>query len=452
MNKLFLLLLILFNTGIFYAQDCNDLFISEIIFGKQKSDANLLQNQTYFDNYSIEIYNPSDELIELSSYKIELITEDDIKTVISLSGTANAKEPFVISFSNSSTDIINVSDILNNSLDFSDKAILQLTKNDELIDVVGKSLFGLPSDQIDIDALLNDPSYLNDLNIDFRSFEDLTIRRRVGVRKGRTEFVKEEILQDWELYPHFFTEHLNTHINSCSAGTIEVRWKDNTGNGVAVAAEAEEGLLTWSSLGGQFIKGIVEISGSTSEYVTMLAVAAGSPPPGFPTAEEGIDFNVPDPSFNPDNEFEIPTFSSSDIQVELCEVYDDNEVEPTEVITFTLEANYGGQYVYIGFPEVIYVSILNDDSQNTSNFNIKLQKEVNLYPTVSNDLITLTSDISDLNFESIYSFSTDGKHKNQIRLNSSTQSSIDVSNYPIGYHVLIVQTSKGELIKRFIKY
>ena len=452
MKKLITITLGLLMVGIAYGQPCSDLLISEIIFGKQGSSLNGGSAELIFNNYSVELFNSTDNPIDLSEYKIELISLDSVKTEFSLDGFIGGKETFVLSNSSASIGVASETDTLTSFLDFENKILLQLTKNGDPIDVIGQEGIGAEVDNIDIDSLLNDPGYLQSLGLDLRSVENLTVRRRPGVQEGKTEFVESEILQDWIIYPHYFIEHLGEHLNVCTAATIEVRWEDVIGQGTSFI-EDQEANLTFFAQGG-FITGTVELNGTVNENITMLAEPVPIPPiTGLADATQGVfeDFEVPDPFSNSNNEFIIQSFSSADIQVPVCEVFDDFDIEPNEGVAFRLNfGNTGSQTVFIGFPEEFWVSILNDDGTSTTDLN--LQKQVRLFPTVSNDFINLTSEATSLKFEGVYTFSVDGKHEKLIQTNGTNEISLNISDYPSGYHVLIVYTSKGVISKRFIKH
>jgi hypothetical protein len=439
MKKLNTIIWSLLIVGTAYGQPCSDLLISEIIFGKQGSSLNGGSPELAFDNYSVELFNSTDTAIDLSAYKVELITTDSVKSEFSLYGTIGGKQTFVLSNPNASFGVASVTDTLTSFLDFEDKVLLQLTKNGVPVDVIGQQGIGDEIENINIDSLLNDPAYLQSLGLDLRSVENLTVRRRPGVQEGKTEFVVTEILQDWAIYPHFFIEDLGLHINVCTPNSIEVRWKDVINQGTSFI-EDQEANLTWVAQNGQFLKGTIELDGTVDEGITMFASPVQEPPLGSEQATQGFleDFDVPDPFFNPNNEFEIPAFNSSDILVEVCEVFDDTTPENHETATFRIEyGNTGSQTVFIGFPEVFWVGIIDDDG--TSTVDLYLQNKVTLFPTVSNDIINLTTEIPNLKFEGFYSFSVEGKHENYVQANNVAELAIDVGNYPNGYHVLIIR-------------
>ena len=77
MKNLTLLFSFLFLTFTASSQNCNDLIVSEIVFGKVSGKA------TQY-NHSIEVYNPTGAPIDLANYQIELVPETGQSTVINL--------------------------------------------------------------------------------------------------------------------------------------------------------------------------------------------------------------------------------------------------------------------------------------------------------------------------------------------------------------------------------
>jgi len=100
MKKISTLLMLLFTTLTFFAQnECKELFITEIVFGQDGS-------------YSIEVFNPSDQPIDLSNYKLQLLGDgaDDVNIVFS--GIVDVFSTYVITKIGSSAPIETVSDVL----------------------------------------------------------------------------------------------------------------------------------------------------------------------------------------------------------------------------------------------------------------------------------------------------------------------------------------------------
>ena len=76
------------------AQDCSELFFSEYVEGSS-------------NNKAVEIYNPTDAPIDLSSYSIERYSNgsDAVSDEMNLSGTINAGETWIVT--NSDTNSAN---------------------------------------------------------------------------------------------------------------------------------------------------------------------------------------------------------------------------------------------------------------------------------------------------------------------------------------------------------
>ncbi|NBI29530.1 Ig domain protein group 2 domain protein [Chengkuizengella sp. YPA3-1-1] len=87
-------------------------------------------------NKALEIYNGSDQDINLSSYKIEL---SNVSTNISLSGTLQKGDVFVISHSSANQTLLNISDMTTSNLSFNGDDSITLKQNNEIVDVIGVS-------------------------------------------------------------------------------------------------------------------------------------------------------------------------------------------------------------------------------------------------------------------------------------------------------------------------
>lgn len=117
-------------------QNCNDLIVTEIVFGNAGSS--LTGEVTNF-NHSVEVFNPTEIPIDLADYTIELLPESGEKTVIQLEGTVPPEDVFVISNVTANAGISDVSDVLDLLLSFQGKVAVQLTKTTgEVVDKIGR--------------------------------------------------------------------------------------------------------------------------------------------------------------------------------------------------------------------------------------------------------------------------------------------------------------------------
>ena len=122
------------------AQDCSELFFSEYVEGS-------------FNNKALEIYNPTQEVIDLSNYKIERYSNGSNTTSdeMSLNGTIASGEAIVITNSDTNStnqfgyifiELYNMADILAplypSPLYMNGNDAIVLSKNGVIIDIIGK--------------------------------------------------------------------------------------------------------------------------------------------------------------------------------------------------------------------------------------------------------------------------------------------------------------------------
>jgi hypothetical protein len=83
-------------------------------------------SETTVINHAVEIYNPTDNDINLANYSIKLTTSNTSVVSINLSGTILSKRTFVLSNAQSSTSIYSLSNQTSSNLNFSDITVLRL--------------------------------------------------------------------------------------------------------------------------------------------------------------------------------------------------------------------------------------------------------------------------------------------------------------------------------------
>jgi hypothetical protein len=105
---------------------CGDLFFSEYLEGTG-------------NNKALEIYNPTEEEIDLSIYEIWIYANGsaDPTGTISLSGALPSGETFVVCNAGADEDILQVADLLTGSINFNGDDALQLVNDGAGIDVIG---------------------------------------------------------------------------------------------------------------------------------------------------------------------------------------------------------------------------------------------------------------------------------------------------------------------------
>lgn len=87
-NFIFTLIFLTATLGIANGQGCNDLIVTEIVFGNVGSS---FSGEITQFNHSVEVFNPTDLSIDLANYNIELLPETGEKTVIELEGIVPPK-------------------------------------------------------------------------------------------------------------------------------------------------------------------------------------------------------------------------------------------------------------------------------------------------------------------------------------------------------------------------
>ncbi|MES2589296.1 MAG: FG-GAP-like repeat-containing protein [Bacteroidota bacterium] len=106
---------------------CNELYISEYIKGSSF-------------NKAIEIYNPTNENIDLSTYSVNVYINGSTTPTnsITLSGIIYADSTFVIAHPTSAVGILNMADLQTSALNFNGNDAIALTKDITNIDVIGQ--------------------------------------------------------------------------------------------------------------------------------------------------------------------------------------------------------------------------------------------------------------------------------------------------------------------------
>ncbi len=97
-------------------------------------------------NKAIELYNITDETIDLSTYKISLYQDGSelVTNQIILTGTLDPQETYIIAYSGSDSDIIDKADLVTNQLSFDGNDTIALVDgNSNIVDIIGNIGWGL---------------------------------------------------------------------------------------------------------------------------------------------------------------------------------------------------------------------------------------------------------------------------------------------------------------------
>lgn len=191
-----------------------DLFISEYIEGGSY-------------NKAIEIYNGTGQTVDLSQYKVELYSNGSATASqsLSLTGTLENGEVYILAHSSASSDILTKADIKNGSLiNFSGDDAFALKKADQLIDVIGT--IGVQQDFA----------------------KDTTLVRNPTINSGSTTYTTVQ----WTTYARDTFTYLGSHTMDGTAST------NPDDGGTTEPEEPETGVLS-----------IIEAKHKTNQTVTI---------------------------------------------------------------------------------------------------------------------------------------------------------------------------------------
>jgi len=166
---------------------CSELMISEYVEG-----SSLAGNRNNF----IEIYNPTDQNIDLTNYNLTKFTNDNLEPTgeVSLIGTIDPYGTYLIE---DETENIGVTANLSTSssvMDFNGNDKIALRKVDEIIDLIG---------------IVGDDT-------DFA--KDVTLRRKSDIQNPNNQFNESE----WDMYGLEDLSNINTHVTTCSGPIPEI--------------------------------------------------------------------------------------------------------------------------------------------------------------------------------------------------------------------------------------
>lgn len=103
------------------------IIISEVVEGK-------------LNNRVIELYNNSDNTVNLDNYSIEIELYNSINT-INLSGNLKTKETFIIAYSKACDELISKADIISSDLMFNGTQPIKLKNKNKIVDIIGEETF-----------------------------------------------------------------------------------------------------------------------------------------------------------------------------------------------------------------------------------------------------------------------------------------------------------------------
>ena len=198
------------------AQDCSELFFSEYVEGSS-------------NNKAVEIYNPTDAPIDLSSYSIERYSNgsDAVSDEMNLSGTINAGETWIVTNSDTNStnefgyimvELYNMADqwapVYPSPLYMNGNDAMTLSKNGSIIDIIGK-IGEDPGDAWTDDATAG----FTDANGGAWWTKNHTLVRKASVKSGvKTSPILFNPAAEWDSLSINTWTNLGTHECDCSSG------------------------------------------------------------------------------------------------------------------------------------------------------------------------------------------------------------------------------------------
>ena len=198
------------------AQDCSELFFSEYVEGSS-------------NNKAVEIYNPTDAPIDLSSYSIERYSNgsDAVSDQMNLSGTINAGETWIVTNSDTNStnefgyimvELYNMADqwapVYPSPLYMNGNDAMTLSKNGSIIDIIGK-IGEDPGDAWTDDATAG----FTDANGGAWWTKNHTLVRKASVKSGvTTSPILFNPAAEWDSLSINTWTNLGNHECDCSSG------------------------------------------------------------------------------------------------------------------------------------------------------------------------------------------------------------------------------------------
>lgn len=175
-------------------EGCTDLFISEYLEGTG-------------NNKALEIYNPTQEPINLGPYRLECYNDASLTPVnsLNLQGIIQPGQAYVIGNSAGNAGIIAASDVLSNVTFFNGNDPIVLRKNGAIIDIMG--IIGPEADPVEPNGFIVADGAGN--------MKDHTLVRKANINQGSLNWFTGQA--EWDVYPINTTSFLGSHTTTgCS--------------------------------------------------------------------------------------------------------------------------------------------------------------------------------------------------------------------------------------------
>ena len=337
-------------------------------------------------------------------------------------------------------------------LSFEGKVAIHLSKTSgELVDKVGKTGVSQNSEVIDLNALLNEPGYLNSFSVNLGSIENLLIRRNTSVKSGNLDFSNNIFINEWIILPNFEISDLGSHTSGCNSATLgwmnvsELTWEDNM--------DESFGAFPGGSPSSLFFSGEVclTLPLDVDLNVTIFNVNYRYTIQNDDQATQWVDYSS---LVETQNEHVIPAGDLCLNWPELAWPIIDFVAENPEGFGVRVLASIPGtqQSIVDPFREVIDFQIF-ENLMNTEDIS-KLSSEIITYPTIASNEINIKSEIDNVNIENVSILNMQGALIKSYTAIPNYSRILNLSLAGInstGYYLLSIETNKGHVMKKFYK-
>ncbi len=407
---------------------CSDLFFSELTFGK-------LPNGTLFElNFAVEIFNPTNSSINLSSYELQLVNSIGTTVPISLTGSIAAGEVFVVCNSNAGISLQNIADQLTASLDFENNVAIELKNAGTTIDRVGQTGTST-SGSIDIVQLVADPyNYLLGFHVDLNDYDNIDIRRGAFVDKGNPNFIDSttQLITDWYYFLNIDISDIGTHTSICNKpeGSNYVQYDHPLLNDLYTPFTASALLMNFTG-------------GSTTLSPTMVNTLVTSGTTAiFNSTNSGHHARFSLPINYTEDNGECP--SSLIVGITNCEsiLYTNNNFSGIKTVEFQLSSLDPDILVPIGAANHI-VTLHGTPAGIPSTI---FMDNTKVWPSITSTYLNIETSETIL-----YTLMNLAGQRLQIGKIADSQTTIDVSSFPSGFYFLVLTAKDKSYSVKFLK-
>lgn len=166
---------------------CTELMISEYVEGTSISGNR--------NNY-IEIYNPTNQSVDLTNYNLTKFTNNNLNPTssIPLIGIISAYSTYIVEDESENLNVLANLSSSSSVMDFNGNDKIALRKNDVIIDLIG---------------VIGDATYFA---------ENITLRRKSNIQNANNQYDKNE----WDVYGLEDITDINTHVSTCNGPIPEI--------------------------------------------------------------------------------------------------------------------------------------------------------------------------------------------------------------------------------------